>query len=328
MKGTVQVEHLYKEFGGSGLFGKWGDKTPALEDINFTLEKGELAALVGESGSGKTTLGRCLLGLIKFESRKVKVNGYDIASLGGADEKAFRMSAQMVFQNPFSSLNPAFKARDALVEAIRVHDPSISREKANDEVEKLAALVQLPIDRLNEYPPSLSGGEKRRVVFARALATNPDFVVTDEPVSGLDQPIQAQLLDLMRKIQRRQNSTMLFISHDLRLVRFVATRVLVMHRGRIVEDAPAEIFFHQQGPSHPYSRELLESAFHPDQLFGPQVQQSHPERGSGGCSFRNRCKFTSTEMDQPCATMTPPLLEIKSNHRVACHWCRNQEADR
>jgi oligopeptide/dipeptide ABC transporter ATP-binding protein len=316
---TVVVDGLEKSFGGSGLLQRWAPKVPALDGLSFRLEKGELAALVGESGSGKTTIGRCLLGLVDFDAGSVRVNGYDIGTLKKADEKAFRMSAQMVFQNPYSSLNPAFRAREALVEAVRVHDPSVSRERAREEVERLAAMVQLPVERLNEYPPSLSGGEKRRVVFARALATRPQFVVTDEPVSGLDQPIQAQLLDLLRKIHQRQQSTMLFISHDLRLVRFIATRVIVLHRGRIVEDAPADIFFKRS--AHPYSQELLESAFYPDRQRFPQSQKSPPARGAAGCSFRNRCNFALVERNTPCGAVTPQLTEIEPGHRVACHWC-------
>jgi oligopeptide/dipeptide ABC transporter ATP-binding protein len=321
MQATVSVKGLYKSFGESQFFGRFKSSVPALEGIDFELFPGEMAALVGESGSGKTTLGRCILGLVPFEKGEVRVNGFDVGELKRKDEKEFRMSAQMVFQNPYASLNPAFKARDALVEAIRIHTPSISKADAVVEVEKLAKLVQLPVERLGEYPPSLSGGERRRVVFARALATNPKFVVTDEPVSGLDQPIQAQLLDLLRRIHQKQGSTMLFISHDLRLVRFLSTRVLVLHRGRIVEDAKAENFF-GKGPSHPYSIELLESAFRSEGEQFPQVQKPPPERGSGGCSFRNRCNYAFIEQDSSCATRTPPLIELSPGHRVACHWCQ------
>jgi len=322
-EGAVHIKDLYKSFGGTGLLQRLKPAVPVLEGISFDLERGELAAVVGESGSGKTTLGRCMLGLIKPERGEVRVNGYDVTSMLPDQEKAFRMSAQMVFQNPYSSLNPAFRAREALIEAIKVHGRKVSRKEAMEEVVRLAEMVQLPVERLNEYPPHLSGGEKRRVAFARALATNPSFVVTDEPVSGLDQPIQAQLLDLLRKIHQRQHSTMIFISHDLRLVRFIATRVIVMHRGRIVEDSPAEAFF-EDGPLHPYSQELLGSAFHPDRQAFPQWQSRPPDRGTGGCSFRNRCNFSGIEEDSNCIKLTPQLLEVGTNHRVACHWCQKE----
>jgi oligopeptide/dipeptide ABC transporter ATP-binding protein len=321
MEGRVKVSQLCKSFGGSGLFSRWSARTPVLEEVGFTLEPGELAALVGESGSGKTTLGRCLLGLVRCDSGEINVNGVDVMKLGRGQEKAFRMTAQMVFQNPYATLNPAFRARDALVEAIRVHDPGVSRADAALEVERLAHMVQLPLDRLNEYPTSLSGGEKRRVAFARAVATKPRFVVTDEPVAGLDQPIQTQLLDLLRHIQAKQQTTMLFISHDLRLVRYLASRVIVLLRGRIVEDAPAQRFF--QGPEHPYSRELLESAFDPGRLSMPQIQRRPPERGTGGCSFRHRCELRREVASDSCATRTPELVELCDGHSVACHFRRH-----
>jgi oligopeptide/dipeptide ABC transporter ATP-binding protein len=313
MDGTVSVSNLWKSFGGSGFFTRWGRKVPALQGVSFELGSGELAALVGESGSGKTTLGRCLMGLVRFEQGEVRVNGYDVAALRRADERTFRMGAQMVFQNPYASLDPAFRVRQALAEAVRVHGQPENAARTEEEVEKLAHLVRLPLERLSEYPTSLSGGERRRVVFARALATKPRFVVTDEPVSGLDQPIQTQLLDLLRRIHERQESTMLFISHDLRLVRFLATRVMVLLRGRIVEDAPAEVFF--AGPRHPYSRQLLTSAFEPDRALSRLEARKRPPVGEAGCYFRHRCGG-GTEM---CHNENPPLSDVGPCHRVACH---------
>ncbi len=322
MDGTVKVENLWKSFGGSGLLDRWSKKVPALQGVEFSLEPGELAALVGESGSGKTTLGRCLMGLLEFEKGKVIVNGYDVSNLSSREEKAFRLSAQMVFQNPYASLNPAFKVRDALTEAVKIHDPSASNAKAREEVEKLARLVQLPPQRLNEFPTSLSGGEKRRVIFGRALVTRPKFVVTDEPVSGLDQPIQTQLLDLLRQIHERQHTTMVFISHDLRLVRYLASRVIVLLHGRIVEDAPASKFFNG-GAVHPYARELIESAFDPMATLDTHSGiRTAPARDSSGCSFRHRCHKGSVEEDSPCATMVPSMVEIEGGHKVACHNCK------
>lgn len=320
MDGLVRVESLFKSFGSTGVFARWGRTAQVLSDVTFTLEKGELAALVGESGSGKTTLGRTMLGLVPFESGRVEVNGFDVGSLKRVDEKKFRMSAQMVFQNPYSSINPAFRARDAVLEAIRVHAGKMSKERADSEVERLMSLVQLPVERLSEYAPQLSGGEKRRVIFARALATNPKFIVTDEPVSGLDQPIQAQLLDLLKKIHLRQQTTMLFISHDLRLVRFIATRVIVLHRGRIVEDAPVDSFFVER-PRHPYSRELLDSAFRESLADLTSNLGKPPDRGSGGCAFRHRCRNFAALQGRECREETPLLVEVAPNHRVACHLC-------
>lgn len=289
-----------------------------LRDITFCLGRGELVAMVGESGSGKTTLGRTILGLLPFDRGEVRVNGFDVGGLKRAEEKAFRMSAQMVFQNPYSSINPAFRAKEAILEAIRVHGGKMSRERAESEVERLMSLVQLPVERLNEYSPQLSGGEKRRVVFARALATNPRFVVMDEPVSGLDQPIQAQLLDLLKKIHIRQRTTMLFITHDLRLVRFIATRVIVLLRGRIVEDAPTEEFFARK-PLHPYSLELIDSAFRGDLCDLVPAASKPPARGSAGCPFRHRCRIFVERGAEACKAEAPGLAEVSPGHRVACH---------
>lgn len=323
MEGEVRVTKLRKVFGSTGIFERLRSHPTVLEEITFSLSRGECAAVVGESGSGKTTLGRCVLGLLPFNAEELTVNGFNVGRLGKVEEKSFRMSAQMVFQNPYASLNPAFRAKTALLEAIRIHSGKLPKARADQEVERLAALVQLPMDRLNAYPPELSGGEKRRVVFARALATSPQFIVTDEPLSGLDQPIQAQLLELLRKIQQRHNTTMLFISHDLRLVRFIATRVMVMHRGRIVEDAPSETFF-GEGPIHPYSQELLESAFRADPA---QLNLGHfppPPRDATGCLFRHRCVLAKANMSEACLNLAPHLLEMGPGHRVACHLCTKE----
>lgn len=318
MPGSVRVRGLTKVFTTKGFLGRPSKSAQVLKELSFDIEKGELAALVGESGSGKTTLGRVLLGLVPFDSGEVSVNGFSVDKLTRADEKSFRMSAQMVFQNPYASLDPAFSVRDALLEAVRVHNGGFGRARCEEEVQKLAEVVHLPLERLSDFPPHLSGGEKRRVVFARALATNPSFIVTDEPVSGLDQPIQAQLLELLKRIHLRQRTTMLFISHDLRLVRYIATRVIVMHRGRIVEDAPTARFF-GEGPRHPYSRELLESAFTTDPESLVSKGMIHAEPGLGGCSFRHRCPLAVSCDAEVCRTRVPPVRKVGESHRVACH---------
>lgn len=318
MNGEVRVRGLFKNFESKSLFRGRGKSAQVLKDLSFDIGRGELAALVGESGSGKTTLGRCLLGLIPFDAGEVSVNGFDVARLTRREEKAFRMSAQMVFQNPYASLDPAFRVADALREAVAVHHRGLGRAEIEGEVRRLAHLVHLPPERLSNHPPRLSGGEKRRVVFARALATNPSFVVTDEPVSGLDQPIQAQLLELLKRIHQRQSTTMLFISHDLKLVRYIATRVMVMHRGRIVEDAPTEKFF-GGGPVHPYSRDLLASAFVTDPAMLESVGTAHREPEVGGCSYRHRCRVAEQNPCPLCVEEVPPVREVGENHRVACH---------
>lgn len=323
----VEVQGLGKSFRSAGPWAWRREPAPVLEDVGFSLAAGEFAALVGESGSGKTTLARCLLGLVPFDHGRVRVAGYDVGRLRRHEQRAFRHAAQMVFQNPYASLNPALRVRSILAEAVRIHQ-RLPRAEVPAELERLAHLVHLPVARLRERPPSLSGGEKRRVAFARALATSPSFVVTDEPVSGLDLPIQLQLLDLLRRIHERRGMTFLFISHDLRVVRYLATRVLVLYRGRLVEDAPAARFF-DGGARHPYCDELLESAFEPSRNLAPVAEGVKSPLGPEGCAYRHRCRRArlAVEPGGPCATMRPTLAQIGPDHRVACHrW--NDASDR
>jgi ABC-type glutathione transport system ATPase component len=314
---VVEVAGLRKVFRPPGFWARGGPATVALDDVGFSLAAGEFAALVGESGSGKTTLGRCLLGLVPFDEGRVRVAGFDVAALRRRDQRVFRHAAQMIFQNPYASLNPALRVRSILAEAVRIHQ-RVPRAAVAGELERLARLVHLPAERLRERPPSLSGGEKRRVAFARALATSPSFVVTDEPVSGLDLPIQVQLLDLLRRIHARRNLTFLFISHDLKVVRYLASRVLVLYRGRLVEDAPAGPFF-AGGARHTYCHELLQSAFAPERELGPGAEGFRSPLGPGGCAYRHRCPRADVDPGGPCATMPPTLAEIGPDHRVACH---------
>ena len=313
----VDVSGLRKVFRRSGLWGRRRENAPALDGVNFRLEEGDFAALVGESGSGKTTLGRCLMGLLPFQAEELRVAGFDVGKLGRRDRKAFHREAQMVFQNPYASLDPAFRVRTILGEAVRVHR-ELSRRELDDEVERVARRVQLPLERLEEFPSSLSGGERRRVAFARTLATRARFVVTDEPVAGLDPPIQVQLLELMRRVHARRGITFLLISHDLRTVRTLATRVLVLYRGCIAEDAPADRFFAGEA-CHPYSRELLESASAAERHLQRQDAGPSEPREPGGCAFRHRCGRADVDTGGPCATMTPPVRQLAPNHRVTCH---------
>lgn len=315
----VEVEGLRKTFRSAVGWPRRREPTVAVDDVNFSLEAGEFAALVGESGSGKTTLARCLMGLVPFDRGRVRVAGFDVAALGRGDQRAFRRAAQMVFQNPYASLNPALRVRSMLAEAVRTHQ-RLPRAAVPAELERLARLVHLPVERLQERPPSLSGGEKRRVAFARALATTPSFIVADEPVSGLDLPIQLQLMDLLRRIHERRRLTFLFISHDLQVVRYLATRVLVLYRGRLVEDAPAGVFF-GGGARHPYCAELLESAFETAGNLAPGEEGVKSPLGPGGCAYRHRCRRSAlaVEPEGPCATMPPSPAQVATDHRVACH---------
>jgi len=317
MTPAVEVAGLRKEFRASGPWGSRRRTVLALDDVGFTLEQGDFAALVGESGSGKTTLGRVLLGLLPFDAGFVRVTGQDVGQMGRRQFKAFRRRAQMVFQSPYASLNPALRVRSTLAEAVRIHQ-QLDRAGLTAEVERLAELVRLPRERLGEFPTSLSGGERRRVGFARAMATRPEFVVTDEPVSGLDPPIQAQLLELLQRIHQRREITFLLISHDLRVVRTLATRVMVLFRGRVVENAPARAFFAGEA-RHPYSQTLLLSAFDAATCMRNRLGVVRQSVLPGGCAYRARCPLADLEGEAPCATLVPTLRASAPEHWVACH---------
>ncbi|RMG91370.1 MAG: ABC transporter ATP-binding protein [Candidatus Dadabacteria bacterium] len=309
----VVAEGLSKSF---PLGGGWGRprRVEALREVSFALQPGEFAALVGESGSGKTTLGRCLLGLVRPDAGRIRVGDHDPTRLRGRERRAFARSAQMVFQNPYATLNPAFRVRFLLEEAVRIHR-DVPRDEVAGEVERLAETVRLPAERLGAYPPELSGGERRRVAFARALATRPGFVVADEPVAGLDPPIQVELVELLRRVHERRRLTVLLVTHDLRVVRTLVSRVLVLFRGRLVEDAPAEGFFGGRA-LHPYSQELLESAFG---VAGALIRPPRPfrEPAEAGCPFHGRCPRADAALG--CASGLPALSAVGPGHRVACH---------
>jgi ABC-type glutathione transport system ATPase component len=315
---VVEVAGLRKEFRPAGLWGGAGSRVVALDDVGFRLERGEFAALVGESGSGKTTLGRILLGLLPFDAGFVRVAGQDVGRMARGQRRMFRRRAQMVFQSPYASLNPALRVRSTLAEAVRVHQEDLDRAGVAAEVSRLAELVHLPPERLDEFPTSLSGGERRRVGFGRAMATRPEFVVTDEPVAGLDPPIQGQLLELLQRIHRRREITFLLISHDLRVVRTLATRVVVLFRGRVLENAPAREFFAGEA-RHPYSQNLLLSAFDAATCMRDRRGVVRQSGGVGGCPYRPRCPLADVDDDAPCATMPPPLRTAGADHWVACH---------
>jgi ABC-type oligopeptide transport system ATPase subunit len=257
----LEVNHLVKEFTRTqGLFGK-ATSVRAVDDVSLSIERGETFGLVGESGSGKTTTGRCILRLIEPTSGDVRFDGRDLLALSRAEMRAARRDMQIVFQDPYSSLNPRMRVADIVEEPLIVHKLG-SRMERRDRVKELLALVGLNPDHLQRYPHEFSGGQRQRIGLARALALNPSLVIADEPVSALDVSVQAQVVNLLMELQQRLQLTYLFIAHDLRLVEHICSRVAVMYLGRIVEMGETAKLF--AAPRHPYTKALLSASPVPD----------------------------------------------------------------
>ena len=257
----VEVSRLVKYFVRDGGFFKKGTRVAAVDDVSFSIEEGETFGLVGESGSGKTTTGRCLLRLIEPTSGDVRCRGEDVLALSPSGLRAARRQMQIVFQDPYSSLNPRMRAREIVEEPLIIHrlgDRTARRER----VAELFGLVGLDSIHLERYPHEFSGGQRQRIGLARALALNPSFLILDEPVSALDVSVQAQVINLLMDLQRRLSLTYLFIAHDLRLVEHICSRMAVMYLGKIVEMGTAASLF--AAPQHPYTRALLSAIPVPD----------------------------------------------------------------
>lgn len=238
------------------------NEVKAIDDVSFDIYEGEIFGLVGESGSGKTTIGRSILKLYDIDSGTVTFAGNDISSLKGKDLHDFRKTAQMIFQDPQASLNGRMKIRDIIAEGIDIHKLAKSKEEREAKVKELINLVGLNEDHLSRYPHEFSGGQRQRIGIARALAVNPHFIVADEPISVLDVSIQAQVVNLMQKLQHEQGLTYLFIAHDLSMVKYISDRIGVMHWGKLLEVGPADEIYHN--PIHPYTKSLLSAIPEPD----------------------------------------------------------------
>jgi peptide/nickel transport system ATP-binding protein len=307
----VEVRGLSKSFGSHAI-------THAVDGLDFRLARGETVGLLGESGSGKTTTGRLLLRLTEPTTGEIRFDGSDIATFRGATLRSFRSRAQLVFQNPFDALNPRFTVRQSLVEPLR--NARVPRREHEARMCQALDRVHLPgvAATLEKYPHQMSGGQLQRVVLARALILNPDFIVADEPVSMLDVSVRAGILNVLREVRDTLGLTAIYISHDVALVRYVCARTMVMYRGKIVEDGPtAEII---RTPRHPYTVALIGA------VPVPRVEQNRepiPIRRSDGvrpdltigCRFRDRCLHAHDR----CAIEEPTLRNVARDHRVACH---------
>ena len=238
------------------------NEVKAIDDVSFDIYEGEIFGLVGESGSGKTTIGRSVLKLSDIDSGTITFSGNEISSLKGKDLHDFRKTAQMIFQDPQASLNGRMKIRDIIAEGIDIHKLAKSKEEREAKVKELIDLVGLNEDHLSRYPHEFSGGQRQRIGIARALAVNPHFIVADEPISALDVSIQAQVVNLMQKLQHEQGLTYLFIAHDLSMGKYISDRIGVMHWGKLLEVGPADEIYHN--PIHPYTKSLLSAIPEPD----------------------------------------------------------------
>ncbi|HEX2575704.1 MAG TPA: dipeptide ABC transporter ATP-binding protein [Aquihabitans sp.] len=316
----LQALDVVKEFKGPrhGFAGLQRSTVHAVSGVSFTLERGETLGVVGESGCGKSTLGRVLLRLLEPTGGQVLLDGEDVAELEHRDKKALRRRVQMVFQDPYASLNPRMTVGEALAEPFLVHEGK-KRSQSRPEVEELLRVVGLSPEHASRYPHEFSGGQRQRVGIARALAVQPDLIVLDEPVSALDVSIQAGVVNLLRKLQAERGMAYFFIAHDLSVVRHISDRVAVMYLGKIVEIGTRENIYKRA--HHPYTRALMSAVPIPDPALERKRKRiilegdvPSPIDPPSGCPFRTRC-WKTTEV---CAEVMPPL-DGSPDHQFACH---------
>ncbi len=325
---VVSVQNLKKHFPiNSGvIIQRQVGAVKAVDDVSFNVYKGETLGLVGESGCGKSTTGRTVLQLYKPTSGSVKFEGQELTTMGSNDLRQMRRKMQMIFQDPFASLNPRMSVGNIVSEPLKIHNIIQNKSELQEYVESLLQRVGLNPYYVNRYPHEFSGGQRQRIGIARALALKPTFIVADEPISALDVSIQAQVVNLLEDLQEEFNLTYLFIAHDLSMVRHICDRVAVMYLGKIVELGITEEVY--DNPLHPYTQSLLSAVPVPDPLIEKKRQRiilkgdvPSPARPPIGCNFNTRCPVAVPGIcyQEP----DPPLVEFEPGHWVACHRVTN-----
>ncbi len=319
----LRVENLVKYFPvtSGGFFRRKVEAVHAVDHVSFNLHRGETLGLVGESGCGKSTTGRTILQLYRPDSGAVYLEGVDLVKLDPRALRQMRRKMQMIFQDPYASLNPRLTVGEIVGDPLQVYNPTQDRKALEGDVRDLLDMVKLNPSYTNRYPHEFSGGQRQRIGVARALALRPELVVCDEPISALDVSIQAQVINLLVELQKRLRLTYLFIAHDLSMVRYMCDRVAVMYLGVIVELAPSSELYNN--PLHPYTQALLSSVPIPD----PRVEEQRkriilegevpsPINPPSGCRFRTRCPIAR----EICSEAVPEWRELKPGHFVACHF--------
>ena len=323
----LRVDNLVKHFPiKGGLLGRTVDKVHAVDGVSFTLDAGETLGVVGESGCGKSTTGRCILRLIEPTSGEVWFDGINVSTLGAAALRGMARHMQIIFQDPYASLNPRMTVAAIIGEALTIHKLTNTPAEYTDRIVDLLETVGLSADHLQRYPHEFSGGQRQRVGIARALAVDPKLIVCDEAVSALDVSIQAQVINLLEDLQSQRGLTYIFIAHDLSVVEHISTRVAVMYLGRIVEIAQAKSLY--TSPQHPYTEALLSAVPIPDPTVKRERQQKRillqgdvpsPIHPPSGCHFHTRCPIAKPQ----CMVESPvlkPVGDLVDGHWVACHF--------